>query len=170
MRRFSWRGMLSAIKGFNHFTPGEKAMSTREASNKTIVRRIFEEGFNQNKPAVWDELIGPNYVNHNFPAPAPGIEGFKMVVGMFLAGFPDLRITLDDVLAEGDRVATRGTFTGTHRGEFNGIPATGKSVKVPYIDIWRIDPERGQAVENWVQMDMIGLLQQLGVMPVPRAA
>lgn len=137
-------------------------------TNKTIVRRIFEEGFNQNKPQVWDELIAPNYVNHDLPAPVPGPEGFKMIAGMFLAAFPDLHTTIEDVVADGDRVATRGTFTGTHQGEFNGIPPTGKSVKVSYIDIWRL--ENGKAVENWVQIDMVGLLQQLGVMPVPQAS
>jgi steroid delta-isomerase-like uncharacterized protein len=137
-------------------------------TNKTIVRRIFEEGFNQNKPQVWDELIAPNYVNHDFPAPAPGAEGFKMIAGMFLTAFPDLHTTIEDVVADGDRVATRGTFTGTHQGEFNGIPPTGKSVKVSYIDIWRL--ENGKAVENWVQIDMVGLLQQLGVMPAPQAS
>lgn len=141
-------------------------MSTE--TNKTIVHRIFEEGFNQNKPQVWDELIAPNYVNHDFPTPAPGAEGFKMVAGMFLAAFPDLHATLEGAVAEGDRVATRGYFTGTHKGEFNGIPATGKSVQVKYIDVWRL--ENGKAVENWVQMDMVGLMQQLGVMPAPAQA
>jgi predicted ester cyclase len=137
---------------------------------KTIVRRIFEEGFNQNKPDVWDELIAPGYVNHSLPAPVPGSQGFKIIAGMFTAAFPDLHTTLEDVVAEGDRVATRGTFTGTHQGEFNGIPATGKAVKVSYIDIWRVDVERGQAVENWVQIDMVGLLQQLGALPTPQTA
>jgi steroid delta-isomerase-like uncharacterized protein len=154
--------MLAAIK----HPKGELSMSTD--TNKTIVRRIFEEGFNQNKPQVWDELIAPNYVNHDFPVPTPGAEGFKMIAGMFLTAFPDLHTTIEDVVADGDRVATRGTFTGTHQGEFNGIPPTGKSVKVSYIDIWRL--ENGKAVENWVQIDMVGLLQQLGVMPVPQAS
>ncbi len=141
-------------------------MSTQ--TNQKIVERIFEEGFNQNRPSVWDELIAPTYVNHNFPVPTPGVAGFKMVVGMFQAAFPDLRIKLEDTFAAGDRVATRGYFTGTHQGEFNGIPATGKTVKVEYIDLWRLD--NGQAVENWVQMDIVGLMQQLGVMPTPQAA
>jgi steroid delta-isomerase-like uncharacterized protein len=113
-------------------------------------------------------LIGTTYVNHSMPAPVPGPEGFRMVISMFRAAFPDLHITLEDVIGEGDKVATRGYFTGTHQGEFNGIPATGKQVKVSYIDLWRV--ENGKAVENWVQMDMIGLMQQLGVIPAPEAA
>jgi predicted ester cyclase len=138
-------------------------MSTE--TNKKIVHRIFEEGINQNKPGVFDEVIAATYVNHDFPVPAHGAEGFKMVIGMFKAGFPDLNVILENTLAEGERVASQGYFSGTHQGEFNGIPATGKSVKVKYIDLWRI--ENGKAVENWVQMDMIGLMQQLGVMPAP---
>jgi predicted ester cyclase len=136
--------------------------------NKANVRRGFEEGINQNELHVFEELIGATYVNHSMPAPVSGPEGFKMVIGMFRAAFPDLHITLEDVLGEGDKVATRGYFTGTHQGEFNGIPATGKQVKVSYIDLWRI--ENGKAIENWVQMDMLGLMQQLGVIPAPEAA
>jgi steroid delta-isomerase-like uncharacterized protein len=102
-------------------------------------------------------------VNHDLPAPAPGPEGFKQVVGMFTESFPDMRIRLLDVIGEGDNVVTRGEWTGTHKGPFMGVPATGKSVTVKYIDIWRID--NGKAVENWVQMDFLGLMQQLGVVP-----
>jgi predicted ester cyclase len=138
-------------------------MSTEE--NKNLVRRIFEEGINQNKPNVFDELIAPTYVNYNFPSPAAGVEGFKMVIGLFRTAFPDIQITLEEELAEGDKVSTRGYFTGTHTGDFQGIPATGKQVKVEYIDIWRV--ANGQLVENWVQMDQLGMMQQLGVIPAP---
>ena len=133
--------------------------------NKSIIRRGFEEGINKNNLQVFVEVIGPTYVNHNMPIPMPGPEGFKMLIGMFQAGFPDMHVVIEDVLGEGDKVATRGYFTGTHKGEFNGIPATGKKINVSYIDLWRI--ENGKAVENWVQLDMVGLLQQLGVMPAP---
>ena len=84
---------------------------------------------------------------------------------MFQTAFPDLRITIEDEFGEGNKVGTRGSMTGTHRGEFMGIPATNKSVKVAYIDLWRV--ENGKFVENWVQMDMLGLMQQLGVVPAP---
>jgi predicted ester cyclase len=138
-------------------------MSTQE--NKALVRRIFEEGINQNKPSVFDELIAPTYVNYSFPVPAPGVEGFKMVIGLFRTAFPDIQITLEEEFAEGDKVSTRGYFTGTHTGDFQGIPATGKQVKVEYIDVWRV--ANGQLVENWVQMDQLGMMQQLGVIPTP---
>jgi steroid delta-isomerase-like uncharacterized protein len=141
-------------------------MSTE--TNKNNIRRIFEEGINQNKTGVLDELIAASYVNHDFPTPAAGSQGFKMVIAMFRGGFPDLRVIVEQTLGEGDRVSTRGYFTGTHKGEFNGIPATGKTIKVAYIDIWRL--ENGKAVENWVLMDMIAMMQQLGVMPSPTQA
>jgi steroid delta-isomerase-like uncharacterized protein len=138
-------------------------MSAEE--NKAIIRRVFEEGLNQRRLDLFDALLAPTYVNHNMPAPTPGPAGFKAVIGMFLSAFPDISITVEDVLAEGDRVATRGTFRGTHQGEFMGVPPTGKAVAVSYIDLWRL--EGGRAVENWVQMDLLGLMQQLGAIPAP---
>ena len=138
-------------------------MSAEE--NKTVIRRVFLEAMNGNQPELYEGLIAQDYVNHDLPAPVPGIEGFKIVDGMFKAAFPDFQIVLEDEIAEGDLVATRGYFTGTHRGEFMGIPATGKTVKTPYIDVWRL--ENGKGRENWVQMDMLGLLQQLGAIPRP---
>jgi len=137
-------------------------------ANKARVRRVFEEGLNQKKLDVFDELLAPNYVNHNMPAPAPGPAGFKQVIQMFLTAFPDMHITIEDAFGEGDTVGSRGYFTGTHQGEFMGIPPTNKSVKVPYIDLWRT--ENSLFVENWVQMDMLGLMQQLGVILTPGQA
>lgn len=132
-----------------------------------MVRRMFEQGINQKNSKVFDELIAPNYVNHNMPAPGPGAEGFKQVLGMFTQAYPDFKVTLRDVLAEGDKVSTRGTGIGTHKGDFMGVKATGKRVEVEYIDIWRI--QGGRFVENWVQIDMMGMMQQLGVAPAPPA-
>jgi steroid delta-isomerase-like uncharacterized protein len=136
-------------------------MSTE--NNKTTIRRVFEEVVNNGNFGVADELVGPAYVNHGVPVPAQGPEALRMAIGMFRAAFPDIKVTLENVVAEGERVATHGYFTGTHQGDFNGIPPTGKAIKVAYIDLWRL--ENGKAAENWVQMDMVGLMQQLGVMP-----
>jgi steroid delta-isomerase-like uncharacterized protein len=133
--------------------------------NKATVRRIFEEIVNQGNLAVADELLTSDYVNYSFPAPAAGPEGLKQVIGMFRTAFPDIVVKLEDVIADGDRVSTRGRFEGTHRGDFMGIPATGKKVSVSYIDIWRM--ENGKGRENWVQMDLLGMMQQLGVVPTP---
>jgi predicted ester cyclase len=140
-------------------------MSTLQEQNKSLVRRVFEEGINQNKQGVFDELIAPSYVNHDLPAPAPGVEGFKMLIGMFLAAFPDMRVTIEEELAEGNKVMTRGYFSGTHQGDFQGIPPTSKQIKVKYIDIWLV--ENGKLVENWVRLDELGMMQQLGVVPTP---
>ena len=136
-------------------------MSTDQ--NKELIRRGFEEGINKRNLAYFEESIGENYVNHSMPAPSPGPEGFKQVIGMFVAGFPDIQITLEDVIGDGDRVCTRGFWRGTHTGEFMGIPATGRKIEIPYMDMWRI--ENGKAVENWVQMDMMMMMHQLGLMP-----
>jgi predicted ester cyclase len=138
-------------------------MSTIQDQNKSLIHRFFEVGINQNKPDVFDEIIASNYVNYNLPAPAPGPEGLRQIVGMFKAGFLDLHATVEASVAEDDRVATRGYITGTHNGPFMNIPPTGNSIHVDYVDIWRI--ENGKATENWVQMDMLGLMQQLGVIP-----
>jgi len=135
---------------------------------EALHRRGFEEGINQKRLDVFDELFTDEYVNYTFPAPAPGPEGFKQVMGMFFAAFPDMHVAIEEQVAEGDKVASRGTFTGTHTGEFMGIAATGRPVSVSYIDVWRF--RDGKAVENWVQMDMLGLMQQLSVVPAPEPA
>ena len=141
-------------------------MSTEQ--NKAMVRRVFEEGINANNPSVFDEVIGASYVNHDMPAPAPGPEGLKQVIGAFTAAFPDMRVVIEDVVAEGDRVVSRGEMTGTHRGAFMGLPATGKQIRVGYIDVWRVAD--GKLVENWVKLDMLGMMQQLGAVPGPGQA
>jgi predicted ester cyclase len=138
-------------------------MSTK---NKERLRRLFEEGMNRGNMAVIDELVGPEYVNHDFPLPLKGADGFKQIVAIFKGGFPDIRVTIEDEFEDGDMVGSRGTFTGTHAGEFMGIPATSKAVSIGYLDLWRVKGGRFQ--ENWVQMDMMGLMQQLGVVPSPR--
>jgi predicted ester cyclase len=136
------------------------------AENKALVRRVFEEGLNQNNARVIEEAIAATYVNHTFPSPTAGAEGFKQVIDMFRSAFPDMRVTVEDAIAEGDKVATRGYFVGTHRGAFMGVAATGKPIRVGYADAWRV--ENGKLVENWVQMDILGLMQQIGAVPAPR--
>ncbi len=133
------------------------------AENKAMVRRVFETAINSGDEAALDELLAADYVNHDMPAPAPGAEGFKQVVGLFRAAFPDMRVTIEDEFADGDLAGTRGRFTGTHKGDFMGVPASGQPINVKYIDLWRV--RDGKLAENWVQMDMIGLMQQIGAMP-----
>ena len=136
-------------------------MSTTE--NKQIIHRLFEEGMNKRNFSLADECVADNYVNHDIPGSGRGPAGFKKIIQDFLDGFPDMHIHIAELTGDEDVVATRGEWTGTHSGNFMGIPATGKNVKVKFIDMWRL--ENGKAVENWVQMDMMSLMQQLGVMP-----
>lgn len=136
--------------------------------NKAMLRRVFEEGMNAQRLDVFDEIIAPGFVSHNFPGTSTGPEGFKQIVTMFVSAFPDLDITIEEVVAEGDMVASRGTARGTHQGEFNGIPATGNSVTMGFIDLWRVS--EGKFIENWAQLDMLSMMQQLGVVPAPESA
>ena len=137
-------------------------MSTEQ--NKALARRVIEEMFNAGNLEVADELLAPDYVDHDpsLPEDVHGPEGFKQYVGMYRAAFPDLHVQIEDQLAEGDRVATRWTGTGTHDGELAGIAPTGKRVTVPGMEIVRI--ANGRLVEGWEGYDSGTLMRQLGVM------
>ena len=133
-------------------------------TNKAIIRRIVEEIENRDNLALIDELLAPNFVNHT---PAPGLppdgEGIKQLLSMYRAALPDGSMTIEDMIAEGDKVATRKTYRGTHQGEFLGIPPTGRHVTVGLIDIMHIVD--GKVVEHWNVGDDLSMLQQLGVLP-----
>ena len=135
---------------------------TQAAQNKAVVRRLFEEVFNQQHMAALDQILAPDF-RTTFPATPAGREGFKQALAAFFRAFPDNHNHVEDMIAEGDRVVVRGHLTATHQGEFMGIAPTGKQVTVQYIDIWVV--ENGKITQNWVQMDFLGMLQQLGVMP-----
>ena len=137
-------------------------MSTEE--NMTTNRRFYEEVINQQHLAVVDEVAGEEYVSHSFPPGLPpGREGLKAFISAFHAAFPDGQLSIDQMIAEGDTVATRLTFRGTHTGDFLGIPATGKQVVVPALDMARY--AHGKLVEHWGGPDQMSLMQQLGVIP-----
>jgi steroid delta-isomerase-like uncharacterized protein len=140
-------------------------MSTEQ--NKALVRQMVEEVFNRGNISLADKFLAPDFVEREeLP---PGIprdrEGVKQLTTMFRAAFPDFKATIDDIIAEGDKVVIRQTWSGTHKGEFMGIPPTGKSVSFGVIDIIRI--AGGKFVEHWGQMDSMGLMQQLGAIPTP---
>ncbi len=138
-------------------------MSTEE--NKALSRRLIEEVWNQGNLAVIDELIAPNYVDHDPTGPIQGPEGMKQFVSMYLTAYPDTHFTIEDQIAEGDRVVTRWTARGTHKGPLMGIPPTGKQVTVAGISIDRV--VNGKLVEDWTSYDALGMMQQLGVVPAP---
>ena len=134
--------------------------------NKAVVRRFIDEVINKGDLGVIDELVSPSMVDHSAPPGLPsGPEGTKQMLTMFRTAFPDLNGTLplQDLLAEGDKVAVRYTIRGTHQGDFMGIAATGKQVTIEGIEIDRI--EDGKVVEHWESMDMMALMQQLGAVP-----
>ncbi len=134
--------------------------------NKALIRRFAEEYVNKGNLALASELLTPTYVNHLAPPGIPpGPDGENQVLTMFRSAFPDGQVTLEDILAEGDKVAVRLTFSGTHQGEFMGIPPTGRSFTIAGMNVFRI--EDGKIAENWPQLDMLSLMQQLGVVPPP---
>lgn len=133
--------------------------------NKPLVRRLIEEGFNKGNERVIDELVAPNFATREESMRAVGLAGFKEMVAAFRTAFPDARMTIEDVIAEGDKVITWAYFTGTHRGPLEGIPPTGKRVKVKDVDLFRI--EQGKVVERSTTFDRLGMLKQLGVISVP---
>jgi steroid delta-isomerase-like uncharacterized protein len=132
------------------------------ADMKVLVRRLFEEVWNQGNLAAIDELFAPSYIRYDPAAPeAKGLAGFKQLVVMLRTAFPDLHFTLEEVIAEDDKVMTRALLRGTHRGEYLGIAPTGKPVAVMGMVVLRI--AQGKFQEGWLMMDNLGLLQQLGV-------
>ncbi len=139
-------------------------MSTE--ANKAIVVQLYEEIFNKGDLDLADKLIAPNAITHDpqLPPSVPsGPQGLKAVVTMLRSAFPDDHHTLEDLVAEGDKVVVRTTHTGTHRGTFLGLPPTGKHIANTSIHIFRI--ASGQLVEVWANRDDLGLLQQLGAIP-----
>ena len=143
-------------------------MSAEE--NKEIVRRLwalFEEG---NIDEQVDELLAPDYVNHS-PGTADqpaGPEGVKAVLGMFRGGMPDAKVRIDDMIAEGDKVAVRYTIEGTHEGNLFGVPPTGRRVSIESFTVERVS--EGRIREHWRVTDTLDMMQQLGTVPMPEHA
>lgn len=132
--------------------------------NKALVRRFDEEVYVKRNLAAVDDLIAPTHVDHTLPPGLPeGREGTKRAIDMYLTAFPDLQLAVEDQIAEGDKVVTRMTTSGTQRRAFGPFPPTGRRVKVETVDIARIAD--GKIVESWGLDDRLGLLQQLGIVP-----
>jgi steroid delta-isomerase-like uncharacterized protein len=131
--------------------------------NKAIVRRYLEEAWNKGNVGILDELMTPTYARYMSGQAAPlNREGQKQRISTFQRALPDLHLTIEDMIAEGDKVVFRVTLRGTQQGTLMGIPPTGKQVSLTAIDIARVAD--GKIVEHWGQMDMLGLLQQLGAL------
>ena len=132
---------------------------------KALVRRFFDEAINKANFESAEKLLAADYVEHpQLPVASTGFSGFKEFVEMLSIAFPDLHVTIEDMVAEGDKVVVRLSISGTHKSTFLGsIPPTGKHVTWRGIDIIRIAD--GRIVERWGERDLLGLMQQLGVLP-----
>ena len=131
--------------------------------NKALVQRFYDEVINQKNLAALDQFVSPNAVNHTVPAGLP--QGPGQFLGLHLNAFPDAKATVEDLLADGDKVIARVSFRGTQQGAFGSIHPRGKPITVMAINIFRIT--NGKMVEHWGLADRLNALQQLGVVPPP---
>ena len=140
-----------------------KADAARTA-NLEVVSRFIEEFKNKANHGIVDELMSPDFVHHlTDPRLPAGRDGIKALGQVIVAGFPDVHASVQDLIADGDTVIERTQTSATHTGEFNGIPATGKQVGWTEIHIYRLAD--GKIVEQWSEIDLLGLLVQLGAFP-----
>lgn len=135
-------------------------------TQKAVVQRTLD-AINSGDLTTLGQQFTPDYLDHSRPGLPPGPEGVVQFFAMARTAMPDLHATIEDLIAEGDRVVARGTITGTQTGDFMDIPATGKRVEIAYIDINRIAD--GKIAERWANQDDLGMLQQLGVIPAGSA-
>ena len=132
-------------------------------ANKALTLRYWEEVANKGNLNLIEEICAPDYVCHEVDQDIRGPEGVRQFISMLRAAFPDLHVTVEDVIAEGDKIVQRWTGHGTNQGELMGIPPTGNRVSVAGITISRF--KDGKVSEEWEVYDMMGMMQQLGVIP-----
>jgi steroid delta-isomerase-like uncharacterized protein len=137
-------------------------------ANKVLARRVFQEVLNGRNLDLLDELAAPDYIEHNpLPGQRSGIDGIRDRYTMVLNAY-DPHFTVEDVIAEGDKVVLRWSQTGIHVGAFMGLAATGRRYTTTGIEIWRV--ENGKLAEHWDVVDVVGQMQQLGLLPQPENA
>ena len=137
-----------------------------EQDNIAVIRRFIEEVINHGHLEAADEIVEEHFVELDpLPGQRQGREGLKEVIAMMRAAFPDMHWVANESIAAGEKVVTRFTWTGTHRSTFLGIPATGKSVTVKGVVIDRLSG--GKMADSRILMDSLGMMQQLGVVPMP---
>jgi steroid delta-isomerase-like uncharacterized protein len=133
--------------------------------NKEVARKVFEDVQSEGNVALIDELVTRDYVGHTPLGDLHGPEGAERFTDMLRKAFPDFTVEVESQVAEGEQVATRWTCRGTHKGEFQGIPPTGKAITMRGITIFRFG--NGKMIEGWTQPDVFSLFQQLGAIPAP---
>jgi steroid delta-isomerase-like uncharacterized protein len=146
------------------------AAQSDEEKNTAAVKRFYDEVMNKGNMKAVDELIADNYIEHYVPDPKlpANKAGLAQMMSMFRTAFPDLQVTVEDIIAKGDKVWAYTTMRGTNKGEFMGMPATGKKIDVKGVDIVRF--ANGKAVEHRGVSDDLTMMQQLGVIPMPGQA
>ena len=138
-------------------------------SNEAVVARFIEEVINQGRLNAADEIVAQDFIELDpLPGQRQGREGLKEVIAMLRTAFPDIRWVTDETISAGEKVVTRFTWTGTHRGPFLGIPPTSKPVRVKGVVIDRV--VSGKMTDSRILMDTLGLMQQLGAIPAPPPA
>jgi steroid delta-isomerase-like uncharacterized protein len=151
------------MRGVISHTPNEETRVS-ESENVSVIARFLEEVINQGRLEQADELVAVDFVElEPLPGQRQGREGLKEVIGMLRAAFPDIHWVVEETVASGDKVVTRFTWTGTHRGTFLGVPASGRSVSVKGVVIDRL--VAGKMADSRILMDNFTMMQQLGVIP-----
>jgi steroid delta-isomerase-like uncharacterized protein len=153
------------MHGIMRTTEGWPSVTT----SKELYRRWIDEAWTTGNVDVLDDMHTPDFFDHSgLPGVSPDTVGMKQFIAGLHAAFPDLAITIEDMVAEGDRLVGRWVMTGTNTGSFNGMPATGRPVTLSGFDLLRVEGDR--FAEVWAVADIAGMLQQLGVMPAPPSA
>ncbi len=154
-------------RGMNEPGMSPRSSSTSQDQNKDLVRRSIEQVWKDGNLRAVDEFYANNYVDHT-PAPGfqPNREGVQETTELYHRAFPDLDLMIDELVAEGDKVVARFTVHGTHKGDLQGIPPTGKHVRINGIAIQRV--QGGKIIESWEITDQLSLLQQLGMTQPPK--
>ena len=153
------------MHGIMRTTEGWPSVTT----SKELYRRWIDEAWTKGNVDVLDDMHTPDFFDHSgLPGVSPDTAGMKQFIAGLHAAFPDLAITIEDMVAEGDRLVGRWVMTGTNTGSFNGMPATGRPVTLSGFDLLRVEGDR--FAEVWAVADIAGMLQQLGVMPAPPSA
>ena len=165
-KTFLFASLCTLLLVISCTTPPVQPEKEKSSGAAKLENRFSDEVVGGHNLTVLNEILGDDFISHHFPTPgnnnkAVFTEGMKNL----FAGFPDIHITRTEQYENGNKVFTYAFWEGTHTGTFMGIPATGKKVHVEYMDIWRVGD--GKIRENWVVMDIAGLLIQLGVMPPP---
>jgi steroid delta-isomerase-like uncharacterized protein len=153
------------------YGPNQPRARMSAEENKALARRFMDEVYNEGNVNFIDEVVASNLVVHDPTSPegmTSGVQSAKQFVEVYRNAFPDIQMTVEDLIAEGDKVVTRWRARGTHQGELMGIPPSGNPVEVTGITIDRI--EGGKVVETWANYDALGMMQQVGAVPEPGQA